>query len=250
MVCCAAGGTDGRVAAGMLLAQCARHAASKLDAEAAAVLPVAFRARFDPVRDAAAVWQDVWSELAASEASALTLHGAAIVDALLADLQADEWERRVAAAAVVEAVAATSGAALQPFAPALAQQLLAQLPGRIWAGKPALPRAVGALAAHCAPAYEPAGATPDSAAVIAALVAACGRKHKEYAAAAADALQAALRAFKRRSHARAVVPLVEAAHAHLSADVDMATGARCVLRSSSKSTCVVRRACQQLARSV
>jgi hypothetical protein len=123
------------------------HGSSKLDG--GALVSVVFRGRYDSAPEIADIFRDVWINLGASATSSLTLHGHAILEPIKKDLQAEEWDRRVAAAKVVVGEAEQSGHALTPFAPGLMVLLLSQLLGRTWEGKAMLARAVGALAECC-----------------------------------------------------------------------------------------------------
>ena len=123
-----------------------------------------------------------------------------------ADLGAQQWGRKKAAAQAAAALAKTGADALAPHAPALAAALLAELPGRLWDGKEALLDALAALAA-AAPAALAPPAGPGEAAVVAALTAAAERRKAAYVAAALRALETAL-AGLAGDHFGAVAPLL------------------------------------------
>ena len=82
-----AGKSTARLTAGMILQQAARYGSSKLEDSKALVLPVAFAARWDENEDCADVWQDVWTELGASESYVLSQHGDAVVAPLIDGLK-------------------------------------------------------------------------------------------------------------------------------------------------------------------
>jgi len=103
-----------------------------------------------------------------------------------ADLGAQQWGRKKAAAQAAAALAKTGADALAPHAPALAAALLAELPGRLWDGKEALLDALAALAA---------------------LTAAAERRKMAYVAAALRALETALAGLPG-DHFGAVAPLL------------------------------------------
>lgn len=123
-----------------------------------------------------------------------------------ADLGAQQWGRKKAAAQAAAALAKTGADALAPHAPALAAALLAELPGRLWDGKEALLDALAALAA-AAPAALAPPAGPGEAAVVAALTAAAERRKTAYVAAALGALETALGGLAG-DHFGAVAPLL------------------------------------------
>jgi HPt (histidine-containing phosphotransfer) domain-containing protein len=198
------GKVDARCISGLLLQQLVRHADDKLDTVTASLLPVAFYARFDDDAAVHALWQDIWTELGASDSSVLALHGDAVVAPLVSALAADNWGQRAAAARAIAAAAASSGTALQPFARRLMASLLEQLPGRVWVGKEALVATVGALALHCGSAL-----TGEGGVVVDALLATAQQRHAVLSPAAADALVDALKGFEGTDHVLPVLALMK-----------------------------------------
>jgi hypothetical protein len=76
----------------------------------------------------------------------------------------------------------------------------------------------------CRVAFVKEDAVPNDGEVVGALAVSCGRKHKEFVEAAAEALERALRGFKGRSHGRRIIPLLEAACARASREVEETSG--------------------------
>ena len=149
---------------------------------------------------------------------------------LCADLGAQQWGRKKAAALAVTALAKVGAEALPPHTPVLASALLAELPGRLWDGKEALLEALAALAAAAPAALGPAqgspalpapsvgcssgeqgtAAGPGEGAVVDALLAAVARKKSAYRAAALKALESALGGLQGDHYAAVAPALLEA----------------------------------------
>ncbi|KAJ1925584.1 proteasome component M29, partial [Tieghemiomyces parasiticus] len=126
-----------RAVAPVTLREIGRHAVSRLQATADAVLPLVYvgcRDRDDGTR---AVWEEVWTECNAGNSQTVQLYQAEII-ALGTELMAyDSWDLKKQAALAIEAAVATLGGKLDPAHAVLLSRILEHLQGRTWAGKEA-----------------------------------------------------------------------------------------------------------------
>jgi proteasome component ECM29 len=115
-----------------------------------------------------------------------------IVCRLLPGLASSSWSTKQQCAKAAAAAAQGAGPGLAPHAQALLKALLGELPGRLWDGKEAVLEAIGAICKACwetisgAEGAE-AGVTPEQ--VVAAVVAAAGRKKASFKEAALACLE-------------------------------------------------------------
>ncbi|KAG2487332.1 hypothetical protein HYH03_014048 [Edaphochlamys debaryana] len=206
---------DSRLSGGLLLRELLRSAPDLVRPHDAQVLPAAFGAKMDEDKEVAGAWEEIWEEGVSSEPAALRLYGGEICTTLVEMLGGQQWGRKKAAAEAAVAMTKIAPDALGKHSQRLASSLLAELAvGRLWEGKEALLAAAAAVAAADPAALAEA---PGHGAVVAALLAAAGRKKASYRTAALSALEPLLAALPSDHYAPVAALLLPSVRGHCEA---------------------------------